>query len=174
MSDCEEHPPTRRDFLGAAASGAVLVSGLSGAKAAAPDAGLIRDENAKPGADDWQLTRVRPDASQHRTPWVEGYCSKQSARAGESIDVMVSTDPPRPFRIEVFRMGYYGGKGARLMAQLGPFEGKVQPAPTPGPKDVHDCRWQPSTKLELPGDWPSGVYLGRLTTITNDDDEPYC
>ena len=58
------------------------------------------------------LTRVRPDKDGFRSPWIEGYCSKQSVQAGETIDIMVSTDPPRRFSIEIFRMGYYGGRGA--------------------------------------------------------------
>ena len=59
------------------------------------DPGLIRRENAKPGAQDWQLTRVRLDKSGGlRCPPIEGYCSRQSVAAGESFDIMVSTDPP--------------------------------------------------------------------------------
>ena len=68
-------------------------------------------------------------------PWIEGYCSRQSVKAGETIDIMVSTDPPRPFQIEIFRMGYYGGRGARLMTKLGPFAGKTQPTPEAGPEE---------------------------------------
>ena len=91
-------------------------------------------ENQKPGTTDWQLTRVRPDKDGFRSPWIEGYCSKQSVKAGETIDIMVSTDPPRPFRVEIFRMGYYGGRGARRLQELGPFEGKPQAVPRPGPR----------------------------------------
>jgi hypothetical protein len=133
---------------------------------------LIRDENQKAGTRDWQLTRVRPDKDQFRSPWIEGYCSKQSVKAGESIDIMVSTSPPRRYEIEVFRTGYYGGRGARLMTKLGPFDGKAQVVPSPGPKDLHECRWDVSTSLTIPGDWPSGVYLGRLTTLVAEG-EPY-
>jgi hypothetical protein len=134
---------------------------------------LIRSENQKPGAVDWQLTRVRPDAQKFRSPWIEGYCSKQSVRAGESIAIMVSTDPPRQFTIEIFRMGYYGGRGARHMTTIGPLEGKAQPVPRPGPKNLHECRWEPSAMLEIPPDWPSGVYLGRPTTAVDPASEPY-
>jgi len=85
----------------------------------------IVEENQKPGATDWQLTRVRLDKTGgFRSPWIEGYCSRQSVAAGDTIDIMVSTDPPRPFKIEIFRTGYYQGRGARLMTTLGPFEGK--------------------------------------------------
>jgi hypothetical protein len=133
---------------------------------------LIRDENAKEGARNWQLTRVRPDKAQFRSPWIEGYCSKQSVKAGDSIDIMVSTDPARRFEIEVFRTGYYGGRGARLMTKLGPLQGKAQAIPKPGPKDLHECHWDVSARLTIPHDWPSGVYLGRLTTLV-ENNEPY-
>jgi hypothetical protein len=53
---------------------------------------------------------------------IEGYCSRQSVKAGESLDIFVSTQPSARFKIEIFRTGYYGGKGARLMTELGPFD----------------------------------------------------
>jgi hypothetical protein len=143
------------------------------ALASDPAPHLIHDENRKAGAFDWQLTRVRADNNGFRSPWIEGYCSQQSVKAGEAIDIMVSTDPPRRFQIEIFRMGYYGGRGARLMKVLGPFEGKARPVPAPGPKNLHECRWTPATRLAIPQDWPSGVYLGRLTTEVEEDSEPY-
>ncbi|MCL4215818.1 MAG: hypothetical protein KJ052_02255 [Candidatus Hydrogenedentes bacterium] len=130
-------------------------------------------ENALPGSPDWQLTRVRLDNGGFRSPWIEGYCSRQSVEAGESIDIMVSTNPPRQFEIEVFRMGYYGGQGARLMTKLGPFQGMVQDAPSIGEKNLHECTWQPSARLTIPEDWLSGVYLGRLTTLPGSDELPY-
>jgi hypothetical protein len=151
--------------------GPAVARGRGAAPASSGD--VIRDENSKPGAHDWQLTRVRVDKDGFRSPWIEGYCSKQSVAAGKSIAIMVSTDPPRRFGIEIFRMGYYGGRGARLMTTLGPFEGKARPTPRPGPKNLHECTWEPSTHLTIPGDWPSGVYLGRLTTLVDEAAEPY-
>jgi len=65
---------------------------------------------------------VRPE--DYNNPNIEGYCSRQSVKAGESIDVAVSTAPAAQFTIEIFRMGYYGGRGARSMKTLGPFKGK--------------------------------------------------
>jgi hypothetical protein len=59
------------------------------------------------------------------------------------------------------------------MKVLGPFEGKARPVPAPGPKNLHECRWEPATRLAIPQDWPSGVYLGRLTTKVEEDSEPY-
>ncbi len=136
-------------------------------------ADLIRAENLKVGSLDWQLTRVRPDKGGFRNPAIEGFCSRQSVQAGESLDVMVSTDPSRRFQVEIFRMGYYGGRGARLVKTLGPFEGKTQPTPAPATRDLHECRWESTFRLTIPEDWPSGVYLGRLTTLVDPAVEPY-
>lgn len=164
----------RRDLL-KGALGASL-AGFAGADGKAPalendqaDAGLIERENRKPGALDWQLTRVRLDRrGGYRSPWIEGYCSHRSVKAGETIRIMVSTDPPSRFIIEVFRMGWYGGRGARLLKELGPLEGKTQPAPGVGRNRLRECRWAPAVELEVPPDWPSGVYLGRLSRVPED------
>lgn len=167
----------RRRFLAGMAGGSLagLVGSPMTAAAQHPAArGPIPAENARPGAADWQLTRVRADGDGFRCPWIEGYCSKQSVTAGEAIEIMVSTRPARPFRIELFRMGYYGGRGARLVRELGPFPGKEQPEPkSTGPGHLHECRWEPSLRLTIPRDWTSGVYLGRLTTIPAGEAEPY-
>ncbi len=135
--------------------------------------GPLAAENAKEGALDWQLTRVRVDGDGFRSPWIEGYCSRQSVLAGETVDIMVSTNPPRKFTTEFFRMGYYGGRGARKMHELPPLQGKTQAVPTPGEKNLHECHWDSSASIEIPADWVSGVYLGRLSTIPEREDEPY-
>lgn len=173
--DSPNPSPTRRSFLKTTASAAAVSIGAQAvASAATPEAkrqpDLIKTENAKPGSADWQLTRVQPNAgSKFRTTLIEGYCSKQSVAAGDSIDIMVSSDPATDFTIEIFRTGYYEGAGARLMKKLGPFKGKTQPTPEPerGERQLYECQWEPAASLEIPDDWPSGVYLGRLTTTTD-------
>ena len=125
----------------------------------------IQIENKLEGSNDWQLTRVRVDAGEFRSPWIEGYCSRQSVQAGETIDVCVSTSPARAFKFELFRMGYYGGRGARLVKSIDRIEGKTQAVPEPGDKNIHECHWEPSLSLTISKEWLSGVYLGRLTTL---------
>jgi hypothetical protein len=160
----------RRDFLKTA-----IAAGAVGSLAGEASQALANDqqgenpivvENKQAGALDWQLTRVRVDTRDgFRSPWIEGYCSRQSVAAGDEIEIFVSTNPARKFNLEIFRMGYYGGRGARLMKTLGPLEGKTQPTPQPGEKNLHECRWEATLKLSIPDDWKSGVYLGRMTTI---------
>lgn len=161
----------RRDFLRTAVTAGAVSSAMASAGGADdPGPRTKRDnpitaENKLAGALDWQLTRVRVDAQGFRSPWIEGYCSHQSIAAGDELRIYVSTNPARKYRLEIFRMGYYAGRGARLMKTLGPLQGITQPTPEPGEKNLHECTWEPSVRLQIPKDWLSGVYLGRLTTI---------
>ncbi|MEW6303795.1 MAG: N,N-dimethylformamidase beta subunit family domain-containing protein [Verrucomicrobiota bacterium] len=166
----------RRAFLKgtAAVVGALAAGSVDAAAATRRQSSLIKKENQKAGSPDWQLTRVRLDKAQgYRSPWIEGYCSQQSIEAGQSLRIMVSTKPARRFIIEIFRTGYYGGRGARLMATVGPFKGVTQPDPPVGERRLRECRWEPATGLTIPADWPSGVYLGRLTTLPESAEELY-
>src|ERR1051325_5973845 len=73
-------------------------------------ANLIAEENRRAGTRDWLLTNTRVDPkTKYRCPWIEGYCSRTSVRAGEEISFYVSTNPPSPFTLEIYRMGHYGG-----------------------------------------------------------------
>ena len=125
---------------------------------------LIRDENAKSGTRDWMLENTRIDPqTKYRCPWIEGYASKTSVRAGEEIRLHVSTNPSSPFRIDIYRMGWYGGDGGRHVASLGPFRGEVQEDPPIGAGRRRECAWEPCATLTIPDDWSSGIYLGKLT-----------
>jgi hypothetical protein len=162
---------TRRDLLKSAAAtvpGALALAVLkpancqSASTPATPD--LIRTENAKPGTTDWLLTNTRVDPeTKYRCPRIEGYCSRTSVRAGETIEFKVSTNPASAFTIDLYRLGYYGGKGGRLIERLGPFKGTRQPDPPIGEERLRECQWETAASLVIPADWPSGVYLGKLT-----------
>ncbi|MDB4695175.1 hypothetical protein OAF47_01780, partial [bacterium] len=185
----ETDRPTRRDLLrraGAAGVGATagLVTGMveRGQACATQDPStksqlnadprarnLIARENALPGAADWQLTRVRPEpADGVRCPAIEGFCTRQSVKAGETLGICVSTAPAKPFKLEIFRTGYYGGRGARLMKTVHALQGRQRETPERGEKQIRECRWEPSVELKIPSDWISGVYVGRLTTDSDD------
>src|SRR6185436_2679641 len=85
----------------------------------------IRSENARPGTRDWLLSNTRIDpGTKYRCPWIEGYCSHTSVRAGERISFHVSTNPASPFRLEIYRMGFYRGAGGRLVHSAGSFQGQ--------------------------------------------------
>jgi len=131
-----------------------------------PNRTAIREENQRTGTTDWMLSKPRIDPKTlYRCPWIEGYASRTSVRAGETFDVMVSTNPPSRFTVDLYRLGYYGGRGGRHVATLGPFEGNIQPDPPVGVERLRECAWPAATSITVPGDWLSGVYLGKLTAL---------
>lgn len=142
-------------------------------KLASRPSNAVQLENRQPGTREWQLTRVRLNAGKYRTSLIEGYCSRQSVAAGESLKFFVSTNPAVPFVIDIYRMGYYQGHGGRHREQLGPFPGTTQPTPEIGPERLRECQWEPSVEWSVPQDWLSGVYLAKLTTQPKSAAEPY-
>ena len=162
-----EHRSSRRRVLKQFAAGAAI--GLSGLPlrsraASAAASNPIAEENARPGTRDWMLIKTGVDpATKYRCPWIEGYCSHTSIRSGETIRFFVSTNPSSRFTLDIYRLGWYGGDGGRLVRRIGPLNGTTQPDPPAGAKRVRTCAWEPSAELRIPRDWTSGVYVGKLT-----------
>src|SRR5262249_46200925 len=120
----------RRDVLKTATAAGLIpaLKPLAGALAqpAAARRDLIRAENEKAGTTDWMLQNTRVDPkTKYRCPWIEGYCSHTSLRAGETLNLMVSTNPPSPFVLDLYRLSYYQGKGARVFQRMRPFPGET-------------------------------------------------
>jgi hypothetical protein len=160
---------TRREFLRATGQAAALLALQPRLSAADVGENSIVRENRKQGTRDWLLTRLEPargdeeDAPWQRRAAIEGFCSHPSIRAGETLRVYVSTNPVSRYRAEIYRMGYYGGDGGRHVRSMGPLSGSVQPTPTDESKQLVQCQWKVGFELEIPADWLSGVYLGKLT-----------
>ncbi|SVE35445.1 uncharacterized protein METZ01_LOCUS488299, partial [marine metagenome] len=158
----------RRDLIkGTAAAGLALTVGVEGTFAAPATDNPIRKENAKPGTRDWLLTKTDITKNEPvelwRSPRIEGYCSATSVSTGDRLKIMVSTNPVSEFDLEIFRTGYYGGAGGRSMKKFTPIQGKTQADPEIGENRLRECKWEASVEFEIPDDWLSGVYLGKLT-----------
>jgi hypothetical protein len=151
--------------LVAALLAAVSLAACDGRPISVPGGGsLARNptvlENEKEGSPDWEITA--PAEAEE----IEGYASATSVERGGAIDLFVSTLDPG-YRIDVFRMGWYGGAGARRVAGPIARPGIRQPMPPPDPATgLVECRWREPYRLptaDASGPWPSGVYLARLT-----------
>lgn len=160
---------SRRDFLAhtaLAGLGGLTIGRAARAAGTGPDNSITR-ENAKLGDLGWRLERPRV-VPPFRSPAIEGYCSHPSAKAGEKVEVFVSTHPAAEFTVDLYRLGYYGGAGARKVRSYGPLTASTQPDPVTGPKRVRDCRWAPSLTIAIEADWLSGVYLAKLSAVGDD------
>jgi hypothetical protein len=108
-----------------------------------------------------------------RSAKIEGWCSAPSVKAGDLLQIFVSTNPDSEFTLDVYRMGYYGRLGARQVMSTGPISGTAQSEPSAADSErLIECAWTPSCEVSIPSDWVSGVYLGKLTRV-DDGTENY-
>ncbi len=178
MDKNDFHIPRRKLLKNAAIAGlGGALMPLNGFSGPVPQekkkSGLIELENSKPGTPEWQLQYTNFDdpitmASYPlirclRSSVIEGFVSRTSFLPGESIDFKVSMNPSGKFLIDIYRMGYYGGTGGRHMARLGSFTGRPQTMPMMTIERLRECNWEIATTFTIPEDWPSGVYLGKLS-----------
>jgi sugar lactone lactonase YvrE len=135
---------------------------------APPGANAITRENALPGADDWPLM---PPAIEHV---VEGYGSKITMAPGQSVDVMVSVAAATAVSWRVYRLGWYGGTGARLMQSGGPLDVTPQASCPRDPTTSRvECRWPSTFTIATGSDWISGVYLVKLHSSAGEAYVPF-
>jgi hypothetical protein len=146
---------------------ALLLSSLAAATAlAAPRTGHelrtarpgnpIQAENTLPGTRAWYGTPAPPNA-------VDAYASEVSARPGQPIHLHVATEPAAAYRIEIYRLGWYGGTGGRLIGCSPSCNGSRQgvPRPNPGPDSgsgLLKLDWPVTDTIKLGRDWVSGYY----------------
>ncbi|MBR7838853.1 hypothetical protein KDL01_36640 [Actinospica durhamensis] len=148
---------------GAAAHALAAGPAPAGYRAAGPD-NPTRAQNRLPGSADWQIGAGGTVGADDLTGRIAGYAARPSVEVGESLDFHVSTDVAS-FRVEVYRLGDYGGSGARRMATSPGLTGVRQAAPSTDPDTgMVSCAWAPSWTLEVPPDWVSGAYLATFTT----------
>lgn len=136
--------------------GSVIFSAL----AAPQNPNAIYLENQKPGTTDWKIT------NQDTNEEIAGYATATSVNKGSSLPIKVSLAQPGQFTITVYRLGYYGGKGGRLMLSSGALNGITQPALTltdANTKLYEATNWSTSYTLQVGTDWTSGLYTAKLT-----------
>jgi len=103
------------------------------------------------------------------SPWIRSYASRQSVAVVETIDFMVSSNPPARFKIDVFRSGYIEG-AAR--ARDDPRAVRRPPQPDP-PVCERACANAAGTRCfaEIPATGLSALVLGRLTPLPGKSDQ---
>jgi len=117
----------------------------------------IQIENQLPGSPAWRSGAVA--ASQQ----LELYLSADSQLAGGYVSVKVASDVASRIDAEIYRLGYYGGDGARLVWSGGPYDISTQPAcPRQSGTNRVECSWGETFFFQIPSDWLSGVYLVKV------------
>ena len=93
----------------------------------------------------------------------EGWFSSPSATCEQSVALHISGNG-LPVTIKVFRMGYYGGAGARLIedATTGPVAHYSASAPSQAPESLVTANWPIAWNFKVTAKTLPGQYLIRL------------
>ncbi|MDD1436648.1 Ig domain-containing protein group 1 domain-containing protein, partial [Dolichospermum sp. ST_sed10] len=118
-------------------------------------------ENQKTGTTAWQISSTNQATNQ-----IVGYGDATSINKGEAINLKVSLAQAGQYRIDVYRLGYYGGTGGRLVTSITGLNGVVQAGPTTDPNTrLVEYKWNTSYTLQTGSDWTTGLYFAKLTDI---------
>ncbi|AWN46780.1 Mo-co oxidoreductase dimerization domain protein [Methylobacterium terrae] len=95
---------------------------------------------------------------------IEGFATDISTNVGNTVNFKINTDSAN-YRIDIYRLGYYGGLGARKVQTIQHTGVQNQPNPlrdaTTGLVDAGN--WSISASWTVPTDAVSGVYIAKLT-----------
>jgi VCBS repeat-containing protein len=97
---------------------------------------------------------------------IEGFATDISVNHGTTVSFKIDTDSTH-YRIDIYRLGYYGGMGARKVATIDHTGLQNQPAPLRDDSTglVDAGNWSVSASWDVPADAVSGVYIAKLTRL---------
>ncbi|MBX9789234.1 MAG: DUF4082 domain-containing protein [Pirellulales bacterium] len=118
----------------------------------------IMAENLLPGTPQSQWDLVAQTSSE-----IAGYTADISYDIGQTVEFKIST-AATSYRIDIYRMGYYGGDGARLVTSLFESSPSLQPGPIANPTTgLEDYgTWGVTATWTIPEAAVSGVYFANL------------
>jgi hypothetical protein len=154
--------PRAKDLAGNALAANMtwtFTTGLSGGVCSAP-ANAVVAENCLAGnpASEWDVA-VAGDLS------IQGFATDISVQRGSTISFKVNTNAAA-YRFDVYRMGYYGGAGARKVASVLPSAALPQSQPAclnDAATGLIDCgNWAVSGAWAVPATATSGIYFVKL------------
>ncbi|MGW7404174.1 DUF4082 domain-containing protein [Streptomyces sp. NPDC054833] len=131
-------------------------------------------ENSKPGSpkSDWFSPNAYGD--------IQGFTTKESVQAGDTVQFKVQSKVS--YRIEIYRLGWYGGDGAREMSTAAqaavsyPANYSTNPASCTKKSGTGlvDCgNWPVTASWTVPSDAVSGLYIANITQTDGDGLMPY-
>ncbi len=147
------------------ASSALLFNAGKALSSCASPANAIEAENCLPGTPQstWDIPSPAGDTS------IQGFATNISVNKGSLVQFKVDS-PSNSWRLDIYRIGYYGGNGARKVATVNP----AVPLPQTQPNCLYnqttgltDCgNWAVSASWTVPANATSGIYFARA--IRND------
>jgi hypothetical protein len=117
-------------------------------------------ENQKEGTTEWLITDLATNNE------IAGYGDATSINKGEAINLKISLAQSGQYNLDVYRLGYYNGAGARLITSVTGLNGEVQGGPIINSStNLVEYNWNTSYTLQTDTDWTTGLYEVKLTDI---------
>ncbi len=120
-------------------------------------------ENSKTGnpASEWDIS-----GGGAGDPDLQGFATDISVNHGETVHFKIDT-PYSAYHLDIYRMGYYNGDGARQVDTVTPSASLPQTQPDciddPTTTGLTDCgNWAESASWAVPADAVSGIYFAKL------------
>ncbi|GAB1540802.1 hypothetical protein NUACC21_34710 [Scytonema sp. NUACC21] len=122
-------------------------------------ANSIVAENCQAGnpASEWDISGIGDST-------IQGFATDISVNRGQTVSFKIKTTAPS-YRLDIYRMGYYGGRGARKVATVNVPQNQTPSQPncindtTTG---LIDCgNWGVSASWNVPADATSGIYFAK-------------
>jgi hypothetical protein len=135
---------------------AVVAPGDSGSAG-----GSVRQENRLPGDAGWK------DTGRSNPALLAMWASPYVVSGGDSLDVYVHSVAPH-LLLQVYRLGWYGGVGGRLVVSQSGIQGSRQPPCTTAGGAPITCPWRRSARIAIPADWVGGIYLLKVRDVGGD------
>jgi hypothetical protein len=167
----------RSGLAGLVAAALLTLATAPSAEAAcgAPGNNEIVEENCKPGspASEWQVSGAGDTD-------IQGFATDISVAQGGTVQFKVKSNAS--YTLDIYRLGYYAGAGARNVATVGPVAAQGQPSCNEAASTgLVDCgNWAVSTSWSVPSNAVSGIYIAvpkqggapasHIVFVVRDDD----
>src|SRR6267142_2104546 len=108
---------------------------------------------------------------------IQGFTTDISVNVGQTVTFKISTTA-LSWRIDIYRLGYYQGNGARFITSVSPLAlvslPQIQPAClSDSSTGLVDCgNWLPSASWAVPSTATSGIYFARLIRLDTGEASP--
>jgi len=121
-------------------------------------------ENQLPGspASQWDVAGSGDSA-------IQGFATDISVTPGDTVSFKIDTTNATAIALDIYRMGYYGGSGARKITTFtSTLVTHQQPCLTDDATGLVDCgNWLESASWQVPADAVSGIYFAKITRMVN-------
>ena len=122
---------------------------------------VCENQNAGAPSSEWDVSGAGDST-------IQGFSTDISVNRGQTISFKIATTSTN-YRLDIYRMGYYGGFGARKIATVNPSVTLPQNQPaclTNASTGLIDCgNWAVSASWAVPATAVSGIYFARVNRL---------